>query len=79
MITASRKNQTAPKQFQKYLSVEANNTELLQFLLNYWQDQQHIATTGEKRIFVMLRNEAYVIEIIEKEIVKRRVTEIGNA
>ena len=68
MITASRKNQTAPKQFQKYLSVEANNTELLQFLLNYWQDQQHIATIGEKRIFVILRNEAYVIELLKKKL-----------
>ena len=68
MVTASRKNQTAPKQFQKYLSVEANNTELLQFLLNYWQDQQHIATIGEKRIFVILRNEAYVIELLKKKL-----------
>ena len=68
MVTASRQNQTAPKQFQKDLSVEANNTELLQFLLNYWQDQQHIATIGEKRIFVILRNEAYVIELLKKKL-----------
>ena len=55
-VTASRQDQTASKQFKKYLTVGANKTELLQFLLNDWQDQQHIATTEEKRILATLRN-----------------------
>ena len=38
-ITASRQNQTTPKQFKKYISVGANKTARLQFLLNDWQDQ----------------------------------------
>ena len=29
-ITASRQDQTAPKQFKKYISARANETELLQ-------------------------------------------------
>ena len=72
-VSASRQDQAAPKQFKKYLSVGANETELLQFLLNGCQDQRHITTTGEKRIFVTLRNEVYVVEVIEREIVKRCV------
>lgn len=68
-VTASRQDQTASKQFKKYLSVEANKIELLQFLLNDWQDQQHIATTEEKRILARLLNETYVINVIDREIV----------
>ena len=45
-VTARRQDQTAPKQFKKYLSVGANKTELLQFLLNDWQDLRHITTIG---------------------------------
>ena len=75
-VSASRQDQAAPKQFKKYLSEGANETELLQFLLNGCQNQRHIATIGEKRIFVTLRNEVYVIEVIEREIVKRCVTEL---
>ena len=72
-VSASRQDQAAPKQFKKYLSVGANETELLQFLLNGCQDQRQITTIGEKRIFVTLRNEVYVVEVIEREIVKRCV------
>ena len=73
-VTASRQDQTASKQFKKYLSVEANKTELLQFLLNDWQDQQHIATTEEKRILATLLKETYVINVIDREIVKQCIT-----
>ena len=59
-ITASIKDQTAPKKFKKYLSVGANKTNLLQFLLNDWQDQGHIATIRE-RLFVTLWNKGNVI------------------
>ena len=73
-VTASRQDQTASKQFKKYLTVGANKTELLQFLLNDWQDQQHIANTKKKRILAMLRNETYVINVIDREIVKQCIT-----
>ena len=69
-VTASRQDETAPKQFKKYVLVGANKTELLQVLLNGLEDQQHIATIGEKRIFITLWNETYVIEVIERKIVK---------
>ena len=56
--TASRKDQVTPKQFRNYLSVGANyKVELLDFLLNDWQDQWKITTTGKKRIFVNEVNE----------------------
>ena len=77
-ITASGQDQTAPKQFRKYLSARANKTELLQFLLNDWQDQLHITIGGEKIIFGTFRNEGYVIEVIERETEKQCVTEHGK-
>ena len=66
-VTVIRQDQTAPKQFKKNLSLGANKTELLQFLLNDLQDQPHMTTIGEKSIFITLGNEAYAIEIIERE------------
>ena len=71
-ITVSRQNQTTPKQFKKYISVGANKTARLQFLLNDWQDQWHVATTAKKKDICYASDlVGYVIEVIEREIVKQ--------
>ena len=70
-ITARR---AAHKQFKNIFQFELiKQTELLQVLSNEWQDQRHIAIIGG---FLLGLGIKAVIEVIEREIIKQRVTEL---
>ena len=63
-IMASRPDQLAPKQFKKCLSIGANRTELLQFLLNDWCHPRHRILIGMKSIYFTLRDEGCEIRVL---------------
>ena len=77
-ITASRPEQSAPKQFRKYLSVGVNKTELLKFLLKDWCHQRHASTIGNKIIFFTLKDEGYQICNVDDDICCLRVPQLAS-
>ena len=67
--TAARRNQPSLKQMKKFLSNRKKQTDLVWFLMKDWsQEDHHKALLLNKELFIIVKDQAFVIRVQEDEL-----------
>ena len=78
-MTVSRRNQVKPKQFQKFLRLPENKTDLVKFLINEWSSNiRHSDVLEGKEVYITIQEQTFCISCSNNSISKVPVRALSS-